>query len=270
MKTIRAKILLALIVIFFIVGVSTSAKSLFEHYGTIPAATIAAAPAGLEENPVAVIFPENLRDYRSRSKDYVRKFSQRNRDCIIHSMLKGEKYFPKALEIFKKYGVPDQLQMIPVLESDFNANAVSRVGAIGYWQFMTELANEYGLHTKGKRDDRKNFVKSTIAASKYFKNQLEYYRGDILLAVASYNCGQGRVDKAIKQSGQAQAGFWDIKQYLPFETRKFVMDFISLNVIAANYDKFLAGKMDFNAPPYIAETPDDGLVPDVSKTVMAY
>lgn len=271
MKTIQSKILLGLIIIFFIIGASTSAKSLWDHTGTIPAETIAAPPVGLEENPDAVLFPDNLRPYRTRTKDYVRDFSEKNRDFIIHSFLKGEKFFPKAQEIFNKYGVPVELQMIPVLESDFDANAVSKVGAIGYWQFMTELAKEYGLRTSGKNDERKNFVKATIAASKYFKNQLQYYRGDILLAVASYNCGQGRVDKAIKQSGRSESGFWEIRKNLPFETRKFVMDFISLNVIAANYDKFLADKMDFNNPPFIAETQgDQGLEPGGSKTVMAY
>ncbi|MDE3213322.1 MAG: lytic transglycosylase domain-containing protein [Bacteroidota bacterium] len=271
MKTIRSRILFGLIIVFFIAGASTSAKSLWDHIGVIPPETIAAPPMGLEENPVAVIFPENLRSYRSRAKEYVKNYGEKNRDFVIHSFLKGQKFFPKAQEILNKYRVPVELQMIPVLESDFDANAVSKVGAIGYWQFMTELAHEYGLHTTGKYDERKNFVKATIAASKYFRDQLQYYRGDILLAVASYNCGQGRVDKAIKQSGKVHAGFWDVKQYLPFETRKFVMDFISLNVIAANYDKFLADRMDFSATPFIAEAPgDNGLQQGGSKTVMAY
>ena len=62
---------------------------------------------------------------------------------------------------------------------------------------------------------------------------------DLLLSVASYNCGPGRVRLGIKKSGKTDATFWDIKKFLPAETRKFVMDFIAFNVIAANYDKFL-------------------------------
>ena len=58
--------------------------------------------------------------------------------------------------------------MIPVLESEFNANAVSPVGAVGHWQFMTTLAKEYGLRTGGKYDERRNFAKSTVAAAKVF------------------------------------------------------------------------------------------------------
>jgi Transglycosylase SLT domain len=269
MKTIQSRILLVLIIIFFVIGFSTSAKSLFDHFGSIPVAPLNAAPESIVLNPQAVIYPENLREYRSRTKDYVQSFSKKNREFIIHAFTKGEKYFPKALQIFNKYGIPSELQMIPVLESDFDANAVSRVGAVGYWQFMAELAREYGLHTNGKYDDRKNFVKSTIAASKYFRDQLEFFNDDLLLAVASYNCGQGRVRLAIKKSGKTNAGFWAIKQYLPFETRKFVMDFIAFNVIANNYNKFLADKMDFDTPPFIHAVVGETDSTQNSRTVLA-
>ena len=162
-----------------------------------------------------------------------------------------QKFFPKAIDILDKHDVPLELQMIPALESQFNANAVSPAGAVGYYQFMSELAKEYGLHTGGKYDERKNFTKSTVAAAKFFKDQLDYFNDDLLLSVASYNCGPGRVRLAIKKSGKADATFWDIKKYLPVETRKFVMDFIAFNVIAANYDKFLNKKLDFSEPPLI-------------------
>ena len=71
--------------------------------------------------------------------------------------------------------------MLPALESNFNANAVSRAGAVGYWQFMSELAKEYGLQIGGKNDERKNFSKSTVAAAKFFRDQLDYFNNDLLL-----------------------------------------------------------------------------------------
>ena len=147
--------------------------------------------------------------------------------------------------------------MIPVLESQFNANAVSPCGAVGYWQFMDELANDYGLHTGGKNDERKNFKKSTTAAAKFFSDQLKYYDDDLLLSVAAYNCGPGRVSRSIKKSGKADANFWTIRKYLPAETRKFVMDFIAFNVIAANYNKFIDNKLDFSEPPFIQMASSD-------------
>lgn len=247
MKTIQSKILLSLIIIFFIIGFSTSAKSLIES----PVSPLESEPivsVTSEANPLAVVYPESLQEYRIETKDYVKSFSKKNRDYIIYIFKKGKKFFSKAIDILDKYDVPIELQMIPVLESQFNANAVSPAGAVGYWQFMKELAGEYGLETVSKNDERKNFSKSTVAAAKFFSDQLDFFNQDLLLAVAAYNCGPGRVQSSIRKSGKTNADYWDIKKYLPSETRKFVMDFIAFNVIAANYDKFLNKKMDFTEP----------------------
>ena len=104
---------------------------------------------------------------------------------------------------------------------------------------------------EGKYDERKNFSKSTIAAAKFFRDQLDYFNDDLLLSVAAYNCGQGRVRSSIKKCGKTDADFWDIKKYLPSETRKFVMNFIALNVISTNYEKFLIKSLILMKPPLI-------------------
>jgi membrane-bound lytic murein transglycosylase D len=242
MKIIRSKSFLTLLIILFIIGFSTSARTLIGFSSNeLPG----------ETNPLFVSYPVNLKEHRQQTKDYVKAYSEKKRNYIIHIFNKGKRFFPKAIDILNKYDVPIELQMLPVLESEFNANAVSHAGAVGYWQFMGELAEEYGLRIGGKYDERKNFLKSTVAAAKFFRDQLEYFNEDILLAVASYNCGPGRVRLSIKKSGKADADFWDIKRYLPSETRKFVMNFIALNVIAANYDKFIDSKLDFNEAPII-------------------
>ncbi len=249
MKNVQSKILLTLIIIFFIIGFTTSAKSVIEaayvrNGVTEPSETDGAA------NPLAVAYPSCLQQCRVQTIDFVKAFSIEKRDYIIHIFSKGKKYFPKAISVLTEYGAPCELQMIPVLESEFNANAVSPVGAVGYWQFMAELAMEYGLHTKGKSDERKNFAKSTVAAAKFFNDQLSVFNNDILLAVAAYNCGQGRVLNSLKKCKKTTPTFWDIKKYLPTETKRFVMNFVALNVIANNYEKFLNKEMDFKIAPY--------------------
>ncbi|HEY5463400.1 MAG TPA: lytic transglycosylase domain-containing protein [Hanamia sp.] len=261
MKSIQSKSLLSLIIILFIIGFSTSAKNLFGLSSEMnlkdsisPIAAISPnvhIERTLVRNPQWVVYPSNLADHRDESKDYVKHYSRNERDYIIHMFNKGKDFFPVAVKIFDKYDVPEELQMLPALESNFNANAVSIAGAVGYWQFMSELADEYGLNTRGKYDERKNFTKSTIAAAKFFRDQLDYFNGDLLLTVAAYNCGPGRVISDIKKYGRSNADFWDIKKYLPAETRLFVMRFISLNVISANYDKFLKRKLNFNEPPLV-------------------
>lgn len=272
MKHIQSKSLLTLIIIFFIIGFSTSAKDIFrtgnEYLASI--LTDSLSPDGGDsdntfvKNPDYVIYPESLEDHRDKSKSYVKKYSTRERSYIIHMFNKGKNYFPKAIQIFDRYNLPEELQVLPALESNFNANAVSNAGAVGYWQFMGELAREYGLKVGGKYDERKNFSKSTIAASKFFRDQLDFFNDDLLLTVASFNCGPGRVKSAMKKSKKSDPDFWDVKQYLPNETRIFVMKFISLNVIAANYDKFLDRKLNFNEPHMVLLASLDSSKNDIS------
>ncbi len=257
MKRIQSKSLLTLIIIFFIIGFSTSAKDIigikpYNSDSTID--TISRnvrIESALVKNPDWVAYPALLAEHREESKDYVKHYSKKERSYIIYMFNKGKEFFPKALQIFEKYNVPSVFRMLPALESNFNANAVSNAGAVGYWQFMSELAGEYGLSISAKGDERKNFSKSTTAAAKFFRDQLDLFNNDILLTVAAFNCGPGRVMSALRKSDRKDADFWDIKQYLPTETRIFVMKFIALNVISTNYDKFMDHKLNFSAPPLI-------------------
>lgn len=211
-----------------------------------------------------VVFPEILSGNEEEALDYIEKFSTNRRAYIIRTYNKGKKYFPKVSTIFEKYDLPDELRVLMALESAFNANAVSKAGAVGYWQFMDAVAREYGLkytchktvvkkkHSKKvtvkakyTRDDRKNFNKSTYAAARYLKDRSRNLNNDILLMVASYNCGVGNVWEAMEKTGKDDPTFWDIKKYLPAETRTYVMNFITLNVLFHNYDKFTSNTLSF-------------------------
>ena len=270
MNTIQSKSLLTLIIIFFIIGFSTSAKNFIVSPSSYYKDTItnksldSASSLYLVDNPERVVYPEILEEHRDESEDYVERYSKREREYIIHMFKRGKNYFPKADAILTKYDVPQEFRVLPALESNFKSNAVSPVGAVGYWQFMGELAREYGLHTGGQNDERKNFTKSTVAAAKFFRDQLDFFNDDILMTVAAFNCGQGRVRSSIKKSKTKNPDYWDIKEFLPAETRRFVMKFVSLNVIAANYDKFLKRKLDFNQPHVIQVASLDSSQTDIS------
>ncbi len=270
MKNIRSKSLLTLIIIFFIIGFTTSAKNIIGFTGDInysdSTVDSSAVLNTMVKNPARVVFPVVLREHREESKDYIKQYAHKQRDFIIYMFSRGKNYFPKAEKIFDKYDVPTELQMLPALESNFHADAVSHAGAVGYWQFMSELAHDYGLRT-GKVDDRKNFTKSTIAAAKFFRDQLDYFDNDLLLSVAAYNCGPGGVRLAIKKSNVPDADFWDIKKYLPKETRIFVMKFIALNVISANYNKFVHRKLNFSEPTLVQLAMKDSLNSDSNAIV---
>ena len=217
-----------------------------------------------------IIFPDVLTGNEEEALLYIEKFSVNRRAYIIRTYNRGKKYFPKVSTILKKYDLPHELKVLLALESAFNGNAVSKAGAVGYWQIMNEVAREYGLKYVPKqyaaekkkqlkkgaakkvvkksapaRDDRKNFNKSTYAAARYLRDRSKNLNNNLLLMVASYNCGVGNVWNAMKKTGMEEPDFWDIKDYLPAETRAYVMNFITLNVIFHNYEKFVSNKLLF-------------------------
>ncbi len=235
-----------------------------------------------------VVFPDVLTGNEEQSLDYIEKFCNNRKDYLIRTYNKSKKFFPKAAAILKKYDLPEEFKVLLALESAFNGNAVSKAGAVGYWQFMDEVAKEYGLKTvqhlsplekkkllkkdkkkalatikamSKQKDDRKNFNKSTYAAARYLKDRSRNLDNDILLMVASYNCGIGNVWNAMTASGVSDPTFWDIKDRLPSETRAYVMNFIALNVVFNNYDKFTDNSLSFK-PVKIKVNPAEVVLTD--------
>jgi Transglycosylase SLT domain len=222
-----------------------------------------------------IIYPAVLQGNEEQSLEYIEKFSKNRRDYLIRTYKKSKKYFPKVATILRKYGLTKEYQVLLPLESAFNGNVVSGAGAVGYWQIMDEVAKEYGLtyepqlsaEEKKKleeekklvalteadktvkkvviKDDRKNFIKSTNTAARYLRDRTRNLGNDILLIVASYNCGVGNVWKAKQRTGLSNPTFWDAKKFLPAETQAYVMNFITLNVLFNNYQKFENNSLSF-------------------------
>ncbi|MEO6329004.1 MAG: lytic transglycosylase domain-containing protein [Ginsengibacter sp.] len=193
-----------------------------------------------------VVFPESLEGSREQALDYVEKFSDKKRNYLLRIYETGKKYFPKISVVLRQYKLPEELKVLIALESGFSANAVSKAGAVGYWQLMDVAAKEYGLQIANK-DERKNFSKSTLAAVKYLRDRKLNLNNDLLLMVASYNCGVGTIKNAIRKCHKTDPGFWDIKNLLPAETRNYVMNFIALNVIFNNYENFVKEQLLFKS-----------------------
>ena len=105
---------------------------------------------------------------------------------------------------------------------------MSWAGAVGPWQFMPQTARLYGLTVNKKKDERRDYKKSTHAAAKYLNDLYEIYN-DWLLVVAAYNCGAGNVNAAIRKSGSRD--FWNLQYYLPKESRNHVKKFIATHYI---------------------------------------
>jgi membrane-bound lytic murein transglycosylase D len=172
--------------------------------------------------------------YNRYVKDFIDLYAYRRRALTQRVMGLSNLYFPMYEEILDKEGLPLEFKYLSIIESALNPVAVSRVGATGLWQFMYSTGILYDLKVNSFTDDRRDPVKSTYAACKYFKDMYAIY-GDWLLVIASYNCGAGNVNKAIKRSG-GKKNFWEIMQYLPAETRSYVPAFIAVAYVM-NYSR---------------------------------
>lgn len=137
-------------------------------------------------------------------------------------------YFNMMDGILTANDLPNELKYLAVIESDLHAYALSWAGAVGPWQFMPATGRQMGLVINRSIDERTDYYKSTLAASKYLKELFSEY-GDWLLVIAAYNGGTGHVDRAIRKSHSKN--FWDLQYYLPEESRNHVKKFIATHYI---------------------------------------
>lgn len=153
-------------------------------------------------------------------RDYIILYTEKMPTKMAHILGLCDYYMPIFEETFSRYGLPDELKYMAIIESALNPRAVSRAGATGMWQFMYRSARSYGLRMNSYVDERMDPYKSADAAARYLRDSYRVF-GDWNLAISSYNCGSGNVSKAIRRAG-GKTDFWSIYPYLPRETRGYV------------------------------------------------
>lgn len=162
--------------------------------------------------------------YNEIVRNYIILYSEKMPTRMAHMLGLCNYYMPIFEEILNRYDMPEELKAMTIIESAMNPRATSRVGAKGMWQFMYGTAKQYGLHIDSFVDERMDPVKSAEAAVQFLQDAYEIF-GDWNLAIASYNCGAGNVNKAIRRAG-GKRDFWSIWPYLPRETRGYVPAFV--------------------------------------------
>ena len=170
--------------------------------------------------------------YNEYVQKYIEIYSSR-KDQMGKMLGLSDYYFPIFEQALKDNDIPEVMKYLPIIESNMNPKAVSRVGATGIWQFMFATAKGYGLKMDNYVDERRDPVEASQAAAAYFKDAYAGL-GDWLLAIAAYNCGRGNVDRAIRKANSRD--FWDIRPFLPMETRNYVPAFIAA-VYVMNFSK---------------------------------
>jgi membrane-bound lytic murein transglycosylase D len=180
-------------------------------------------------------------------------------------MKRAEPYLQYLLEEINRHGLPADLVLVPMVESAFEATALSPKQAAGIWQFIPSTGQQYGLQVSDAYDGRYDIHASTQAALKYLKHLNSLFDGDWLLAFAAYNAGEGAVQRAIEASRKAgrDGSFWELD--LPAETEAYVLKILSLAHVIADPEAFGFKPRRAGAQPHLArvEVGSDVRIADV-------
>ena len=163
----------------------------------------------------------------------MRFFHTSIRDRFEQWLVRLGRYKRQVEQIFAQFNLPSDLIFLSLVESGFNPHAYSRARATGPWQFMRGTAKNYGLRVDQYIDERRDPIKSTIAAAQYLRDLYDMF-GNWQLAMAAYNAGEGKVMRALQKT-QATS-YWEIAQtkHLKRETKDYVPRFMAATIIARN------------------------------------
>jgi membrane-bound lytic murein transglycosylase D len=151
---------------------------------------------------------------------------------------RSRRYAPLILKTMREDGLPEDLLYLAMIESGFSPKARSRAGAEGVWQFMPYTGKNYGLKIDHWVDERRDIVASTHAAARYLK-ELHQIFGSWYLAAASYNAGEGRTLRVVRES--RTRNFWQLireKGNFRAETRNYIPKMIAAAMISKNPEKY--------------------------------
>lgn len=174
--------------------------------------------------PGDVDVPES---FKNRVAYYIRYFSfdEKGSRFYQRSINRAAEYLPMIRQVFQDKNLPLSLVYLPLVESGFNPNARSRVGAVGMWQFMKGTARNYGLKVSRRADDRKNPARATEAAAEYINDLLAMFgMEDPFLGICAYNAGEGKILNSLRKISYKERSFWTLvrKNLLHTETDEYI------------------------------------------------
>ncbi len=171
------------------------------------------------------------------------------REFFIESFERSGRYRQHITAALREAGLPEELSWLPLIESGFKVNALSRSRALGLWQFIPSTGYKFGLKRNKLIDERMDPIKSTRAAIDYLK-ELHAIFGDWTTVLAAYNCGEGRVLNVIRrQNVNYLDNFWDLYERLPRETARYVPRFLATLHILDQPQKYGLNLPVLDMPP---------------------
>ncbi|MBX0311201.1 MAG: lytic transglycosylase domain-containing protein, partial [Sulfurihydrogenibium sp.] len=192
-------------------NISPTVEDKFEDYEDIKA--LVNYLTKIEEESVKI-------EIKRKKKDYILK----HRTELESYIENGKNVIPLIYTILIKHNLPPELLAVPIIESHYKIMAKSSKGALGLWQLMPETARSFGLKVNKEVDERLDPIKSTLAAVQYLKKLYSVF-GDWQLVLASYNAGHNKVITKVSYHGNS---FSNIKNFLPKQTKEYVLNFIAI------------------------------------------
>ena len=181
-------------------------------------------------------------------RNYIYYFSTDKKDVFSRYLSRSTRYLPMIKKVFAEYGLPEDLAYLAMIESGYTNKARSSANAVGMWQFIKGTGVRYGLTVDSYVDERRDPEKATNAAARYLLDLYKQF-GSWYLAAASYNCGEGRVQKEINRNVDLK-NFWELSNNLclPNETKNYVPQMIAATIIAKNPEKYGFKNVPYQQP----------------------
>jgi peptidoglycan lytic transglycosylase D len=218
--------------------------SLGDSVSPLPATVLAASAATAEPD---VTWDIDVRSYltHDRVEYYVQRFTGDARDRVVASLSRGRRYEPMIRSKFRAAGIPEDMYYLGLVESGYDPHAYSRAAAVGIWQFMTSTGRDMGLRIDWWIDERRDPIKSTVAAARFLSDLRDQF-GSVYLAAAAYNGGPGRVARGVSRYADAMEAadgeerFFVLAdhQALRSETSNYVPQLIAAAIIGKNPSRY--------------------------------
>jgi len=178
---------------------------------------------------------------------YLDLFQNKQKKYFKRWLARSSKYMPIIQRELKNSGLPQDLAYLAMIESGYNPSAYSHAHAAGLWQFIRGTGRNYGLRIDSWVDERRDPEKATKAAVAYLRALHERFN-DWQLAVAAYNAGEGKIERAIKKYNSRD--FWELAShnYLRLETKRYVPKLIAAIIIARNPEEHGFNNITYEQP----------------------